>query len=177
MDTINDFMIGVDHLDVSNLTNSNGDPVGVNDVFVYATNDGASSIMVFPDGTKNRLYGVPTTIQRVYSRRVNQRELRANPKLYPVKDAEYFHILLDSHAIIVAEGALTESLYIGKEALKTLSEEAREEIYSLFPELQDPEFSPETACLVPVNSKQNRLIERLVKNSLDFVEAQFLQVE
>lgn len=48
---------------------------------------------------------------------------------------EYFHLLFDSHEVIYANGAATESLYTGPEALKSLSAEAREEIFTMFPEL------------------------------------------
>lgn len=50
---------------------------------------------------------------------------------------EYFHILFDRHEIVLSEGAETESLYTGAEALKSVGRAAREEIFALFPELRD----------------------------------------
>lgn len=50
--------------------------------------------------------------------------------------AEYFHILLDRHEIIFAEGAPAESLHMGGEAIGALDAEARAEIAAIFPDLQ-----------------------------------------
>lgn len=50
---------------------------------------------------------------------------------------EYFHILLDAHEVIFANGARAESLYLGPQALKGLSEDGRAEILALFPELEE----------------------------------------
>lgn len=50
---------------------------------------------------------------------------------------EYFHMLFDAHQIIFAEACPTESLYPGKEALKAVSDEARSEILTLFPQFED----------------------------------------
>ena len=55
-----------------------------------------------------------------------------------VQDAEsvtYVHCLLDRHQIVESEGAETESLFTGLEALKTVDSAARVEILHLFPEL------------------------------------------
>ncbi len=49
---------------------------------------------------------------------------------------DYFHILLDDHQVIFAEGARAESLYLGPQSLKALSREGRAEILALFPELE-----------------------------------------
>ncbi|WP_245999470.1 Hint domain-containing protein [Paracoccus methylarcula] len=50
---------------------------------------------------------------------------------------EYLHILFDRHEIIFSNGAETESLYTGPEALKAVGPKARDEILALFPELRD----------------------------------------
>lgn len=54
-----------------------------------------------------------------------------------VTKVEYFHILFDRHEVIFSNGAETESLHTGPQALKTLSPAAREEIFALFPDLQN----------------------------------------
>ncbi|SMO68796.1 Hint domain-containing protein [Paracoccus laeviglucosivorans] len=54
-----------------------------------------------------------------------------------VDQVEYFHILFDRHEIIVSNGAETESLYTGPEAMKALGQSACDEIFTLFPELRD----------------------------------------
>ncbi|MFK7752074.1 MAG: Hint domain-containing protein [Sedimentitalea sp.] len=47
----------------------------------------------------------------------------------------YFHLLFETHQIIFANGAPTESLYLGTEAVKALRPAARCEVASLFPDL------------------------------------------
>ncbi|WBU53207.1 Hint domain-containing protein [Paracoccus sp. SCSIO 75233] len=47
---------------------------------------------------------------------------------------EYWHFLCDDHQIVKANGALTETLLLGPEALKTMSGESLEEINAIFPE-------------------------------------------
>ncbi|MCP5088224.1 MAG: hypothetical protein GY952_15640 [Rhodobacteraceae bacterium] len=51
-------------------------------------------------------------------------------------EVEYFHMLFDSHEVVWAEGALSESFHPGEEAMDAISEDAREEILMLFPELE-----------------------------------------
>lgn len=51
---------------------------------------------------------------------------------------EYFHILLDNHEILTAEGALAESLYLGEESLYTLSSDALQELAAIFPDTATP---------------------------------------
>ncbi len=53
---------------------------------------------------------------------------------------EYLHILLDQHEILIAEGALAESLFLGDEALHSLSSEGLQELASIFPD-RTPEKS------------------------------------
>lgn len=52
-------------------------------------------------------------------------------------DLDYFHLLFDRHEIVVSEGAETESLFTGAEALRSVEPAARAEILALFPELLD----------------------------------------
>ncbi|MEO1613214.1 MAG: Hint domain-containing protein, partial [Pseudomonadota bacterium] len=50
-------------------------------------------------------------------------------------DVTYHHILFDLHEIVFAEGAPSESLHPGEQALEALDDAAREELETLFPEL------------------------------------------
>lgn len=62
----------------------------------------------------------------------------------------YVHVLFESHQIICANGAMSESFHPGKEALSALEHETRQEVLNLFPELaQDDTFKAMTArtCL------------------------------
>ncbi len=47
---------------------------------------------------------------------------------------EYLHILLDRHELLTAEGALAESLFLGEEALHSLSSDALQELAAIFPD-------------------------------------------
>ena len=88
----------------------------------------------------------------------------------PTSTVTYIHILLGQHEIIHAEGAPSESLYLGCETIKTLSSEAREEVYSLFPELSEGSLFFPSAALIPHRKKQHRLIDRHKKNKIPVLE-------
>ena len=55
-------------------------------------------------------------------------------------EVEYFHMLFDTHEIVYAEGAPSESFHPDHVGWGALAEETREEILSLFPELADGNF-------------------------------------
>lgn len=71
-----------------------------------------------------------------------------------VDSVEYFHILFDRHEIVFANGAPTESLFAGAEAMTSLSAEARAEIQALFPEISEPGFCPVAARFIPAKGRQ-----------------------
>lgn len=73
------------------------------------------------------------------------------------QEVTYFHILFDQHEVIFAEGAPTESLFTGPEALKAVSPDARTEIQTIFPELRDMEYSPIPVRLTPSLKQQKSL--------------------
>lgn len=52
-------------------------------------------------------------------------------------EVEYFHLLFDEHEIVRSNGAETESLYTGPQALRAVGEAARDEIPTLLPQLRD----------------------------------------
>ncbi len=56
-------------------------------------------------------------------------------------EVEYFHMLFDTHEIVFAEGAPSESFHPGQVGWGALAEEAREEILALFPELASGDFA------------------------------------
>ncbi|MBO9448587.1 Hint domain-containing protein [Ruegeria sp. R14_0] len=74
---------------------------------------------------------------------------------------EFYHLLFDSHELVWSNGALTESLYTGPEALKSVSAEAQQEIQDLFPECCDPQFEALSVRYIPKKGKQMRkLVDR-----------------
>lgn len=54
-----------------------------------------------------------------------------------VTEITYVHVLFDRHEVVFAEGAQSESLFTGAEALEAVGQAARAEILALFPELAD----------------------------------------
>lgn len=87
-----------------------------------------------------------------------------------VEVVEYYHLLFDRHEVIYAEGAPTESLFTGPEALKAISAEARDEILAIFPEVGNLDYSPHTVHLTPCGKLQKELVARHVKNNKSVLE-------
>lgn len=84
---------------------------------------------------------------------------------------EYFHFLFDDHQIVWSNGAPTESLFTGPEALKSVPPEARAEIATLFPQIVAPGFTPRAARPIPEKGKlMKTLAQRLAKNNKPAVE-------
>jgi hypothetical protein len=54
------------------------------------------------------------------------------PGMTPVS---YFHLRLDQHEVVLAEGAWAETLLVGREALRAMDPAARRELRLLFPEI------------------------------------------
>lgn len=54
----------------------------------------------------------------------------------PDELVEYFHILLDTHEIVTANGAPSESFHPGQQGMGWLAKEVREEIFDLMPDLR-----------------------------------------
>lgn len=50
---------------------------------------------------------------------------------------EYFHILLDSHEIVFANGCPAESLYLGRQAMRAFDDTSQQEIHAIFPDLAE----------------------------------------
>lgn len=51
-------------------------------------------------------------------------------------EVEYFHILFDAHEIVWSNGLQSESFHPGAQVLNAMDEDARREVYALFPELE-----------------------------------------
>jgi hypothetical protein len=81
-------------------------------------------------------------------------------------DVEYHHLMCDGHELLVAEGAITESLYPGPQALKSISPQQYEEILALFPEICSGSVDmPPARVLLPGRRARN-LVRRLERNSV-----------
>jgi hypothetical protein len=86
----------------------------------------------------------------------------------------YFHVLFDAHQIIWSNGALSESLFTGPEALKAVSPGARKEIAALFPQCLDPSFAPASARYIPKSGKR---VAKLVARHQANQKAMFAEKE
>lgn len=87
-----------------------------------------------------------------------------------VVDVSYWHMLFDKHQIVWSNGAPTESLFTGPQAMLAVSPEASEEIKSLFPHILEPDFVPVSARMIPEKGKQIRkLALRHQQNKKDLI--------
>ena len=82
----------------------------------------------------------------------------------------YVHILFEKHQIIFANGALAESLYTGAQAIQAMPDEAREEIFEIFPDLKATGQAAPLACpAVQKQAQVSKLLERHQKNRKQLV--------
>jgi len=88
-----------------------------------------------------------------------------------VTEVEYFHLIFDTHQVIYAEGAPTESFLLGPNALESLSSEALAEVQLLFPEMLEDDFKARPFLPIPEHKKQKTLIARIHKNAKAVVQA------
>jgi len=79
-----------------------------------------------------------------------------------VREITYCHFLCNQHEIIFAEGAQTESLFTGPQALQALNHAARAEIFAIFPELSSApdDAAPTSARLLVKGRTARRLVAR-----------------
>ncbi|WP_236635819.1 Hint domain-containing protein [Paracoccus aminophilus] len=77
-----------------------------------------------------------------------------------VAEVSYFHMLFDRHEIVCSNGAETESFHPGAEAINSVGPAAREEIFAIFPELQDSTFAPEPARVLASGRMGRKLAVR-----------------
>lgn len=99
---------------------------------------------------------------------VSARKLTELPGVYVDMDVEhvtYVHLVFDQHEIIYAEGAPSESFFLGTQAIDSLSEDAREELMQLFPDFAASDHDIETARAIPKGKAQTNFVKRLLKNA------------
>lgn len=76
----------------------------------------------------------------------------------------YVHFLCDAHEVVFANGAPSETLYTGPQALKAVSPVARAEILEIFPELSNVDYQALLARNF-VNGRQGRRLVARHKNN------------
>lgn len=87
----------------------------------------------------------------------------------PDAPIEYFHLLFDDHEVIFADGAPSESFFLGPVALSRLPEESVEEIKCIFPDLTLPMQVEDSKHLIPNKKRQMRLVARHVRRNENLV--------
>ncbi|ARO15768.1 hemolysin-type calcium-binding region [Ketogulonicigenium robustum] len=82
-----------------------------------------------------------------------------------LQDVSYWHFMFDSHQVVFSNKLPTESLFTGKEALKSLGASARMEILALFPELSEEQLTTRAPARQIVKGAQGRkFVERILRN-------------
>ena len=102
---------------------------------------------------------------------VPAKKLLALPGIELATDMErvtYLHLMFDHHEIVFAEGAPTESLLPGPQALGALGPEAEAELRALFPDLEAMGVLP--ARPIPEGRVQRRLVERHGMNRKSLIQ-------
>ena len=87
----------------------------------------------------------------------------------PNEPVTYIHLLFDRHELIWSNGTVTESFYLGDQAVAAVDAAAREEILALFPDLA--EVRPQGARPFVKGRIARKLVERSQANCKPMVEA------
>lgn len=120
----------------------------------------------------HRILIVSEIASRMFGERevlVPAKDLVGNPGIRVLEgsaDVTYWHFLLDGHHLVNSNGAVTESLYTGAQALRALPPQSRQEIFEIFPELRalDHAGLPAPARLFISGRRARRLIARAGRN-------------
>lgn len=85
----------------------------------------------------------------------------------------YWHLMFDRHEIVFANGAESESLYLGKMAVKALSPSARAELRAIFPDLmREAEGDPRPlARPIMRGAPLKKMLERQTRHGKPLVAA------
>ncbi|MCJ8139405.1 Hint domain-containing protein [Falsirhodobacter halotolerans] len=81
-----------------------------------------------------------------------------------IGSVDYVHFLLGQHEIVLADGARCESMFTGPEALKSVPQDARDEIMTLFPELAEMDYRPVPARRMLSGKMSRTVISRHVQH-------------
>lgn len=103
---------------------------------------------------------------------VAAKHLTNNPAievLNPEGGVTYWHMLFDDHELLLSNGTWTESLFTGPQAMHAIGEAARHEILSLFPQLAQPDYHPQSARRLLSGREGRKLAERHAKNGKPLV--------
>lgn len=82
----------------------------------------------------------------------------------PPNGVTYYHMLFDDHEVVLSNGAWTESLYTGPQAMRSVGAAARREIIALFPDLQEPTCPPKGARRFLTGQEARKMVDRHAAN-------------
>ncbi len=91
--------------------------------------------------------------------------------MHECTEIEYFHFMCDRHELVIANGAATESLHTGPEAMKSLPQKSRQEILSIFPDLLDVDYSSIAARMLLSGRQARQLAMRHQRNAKPLLAA------
>lgn len=77
----------------------------------------------------------------------------------------YIHLMFDRHELVLADGAWSESLYLGKQAKLSLTSGQIEEIDAIFPGLLNEDAAQEPARTFAKGAPTRKLIQRSLRNN------------
>lgn len=90
--------------------------------------------------------------------------------MQPRDGVTYWHMLFDGHEVVMSDGAWSESLFTGPQAMEAVGPAARREIFALFPQLQDPGYRTMGARRLLTGREGRQLAQRHVRQSRQLVE-------
>ena len=88
--------------------------------------------------------------------------IELKPEIAPIN---YLHLLFDRHEIVFAEGAPSESLFPGPQALEMLGPKCSREITSLLPSMKKWRDRGNPARAILEGRKRKQAVDRLLKNT------------
>lgn len=91
----------------------------------------------------------------------------------PSETVTYYHLMFDHHQIVRANGVLSESFHPGDYAMTTLTDEAREEVLTLFPELVDHPASYGTTARIVMKKHEVAAILQDVVATVPWTEPEY----
>lgn len=87
-----------------------------------------------------------------------------------MQGVEYFHVMFEQHEVVFANGAETESLFTGPEAIKSVGAAARIEILEIFPKLAEESYEAVAARILASGRSGRRMAQRHVQNKKVLVQ-------
>lgn len=108
-----------------------------------------------------RMFGVPEVLIPAI-KLIGIPGIEVNTTKAPVR---YFHLLFDRHEIVFTEGAPSESLLTGPQAMELLSPVGRAQVLALYPEAAMPGYKASPVRLIPKGPQLRKLVARHIANT------------